>query len=73
MARLANILQLGIKEIRSLYRDPALMLLIIYSFTLGIYLSATGEPEAPFRASVAIVDEDRSQASLRIVNAFLAA
>ena len=70
MARLANILQLGIKEIRSLYRDPALMLLIIYSFTLGIYLSATGEPEAPFRASVAIVDEDRSQASLRIVNAF---
>lgn len=70
MARLANILQLGIKEIRSLYRDPALMLLIIYSFTLGIYLSATGEPEAPFRASVAVVDEDRSQASLRIVNAF---
>lgn len=70
MARFANILQLGIKEIRSLYRDPALMLLIVYSFTLGIYLSATGEPEAPFRASVAIVDEDRSQASLRIVNAF---
>ncbi|TDX31051.1 ABC-2 type transport system permease protein [Modicisalibacter xianhensis] len=70
MARLSNILQLGIKEMRSLSRDPALMLLIVYSFTLGIYLSATGEPEAPFRASVAIVDEDRSQASLRIVNAF---
>ena len=70
MRRLSNILQLGIKELRSLYRDPALLLLIVYAFTLGIYSSATGVPEAPHRATIGIIDEDRSQASLRIVNAF---
>ena len=47
MRTLSNILQLGIKELRSLYRDPALLLLILYVFTLGIYSSATGVPEAP--------------------------
>ena len=70
MRRLSNILQLGIKELRSLYRDSALLLLIVYAFTLGIYSSATGVPEAPHRATNGIIDEDRSQASTRIVNAF---
>ena len=40
MRALGNILQLGLKELRSLYRDPALMVLIVYSFTLAIYSSA---------------------------------
>ncbi|MBA1263548.1 ABC transporter permease [Stutzerimonas sp. NM35] len=70
MRKLSNILQLGIKELRSLYRDPALLLLIVYAFTLGIYSSATGVPEAPHRATIGIIDEDQSQASTRIVNAF---
>ncbi|MHA6479160.1 ABC transporter permease [Stutzerimonas sp. KH-1] len=68
--KLGNILQLGLKELRSLYRDPAMLVLIIYSFTLAIYEGATAIPEAPHRASIAVVDEDRSQASLRIINAF---
>jgi len=68
--KLGNIFQLGLKELRSLYRDPAMLVLIIYSFTLAIYEGATAIPEAPHRASIAVVDEDRSQASLRIVNAF---
>ena len=68
--KLANIFQLGLKELRSLYRDPAMLLLILYSFTLAIYASATAMPEAPHRASIAVLDEDRSQASLRIINAF---
>ncbi|AJE22055.1 ABC transporter permease [Azotobacter chroococcum] len=68
--KLSNILQLGLKELRSLYRDPALLLLILYSFTLGIYASATSLPETPYRATLAVVDEDRSQASRRIVDAF---
>jgi len=68
--KLSNIIQLGLKELRSLYRDPAMLVLIIYSFTLAIYEGATAVPEAPHRASIAVVDEDRSQASLRIVNAF---
>ena len=67
---LGNIVQLGFKELRSLYRDPAMLVLILYSFTLAIYEGATAIPEAPHRASIAVVDEDRSPASLRIVNAF---
>jgi len=68
--KLGNIFQLGLKELRSLYRDPAMLVLIIYSFTVAIYEGATAIPEAPHRASIAAVDEDRSQASLRIINAF---
>lgn len=70
MRSLSNILQLGIKELRSLYRDPALLLLIVYAFTLGIYSSATGVPEAPHRATIGVIDEDRSQVSTRIISAF---
>ncbi len=68
MRALGNILQLGLKELRSLYRDPALVTLIVYAFTLAIYSSATALPEAPHRASVAVVDEDRSQVSARILD-----
>jgi len=67
---LSNILQLGLKELRSLYRDPALLLLILYSFTLGVYSSATSLPETPYRATLAVVDEDRSPLSRRILDAF---
>ena len=55
--KLSNIIQLGLKELRSLYRDPAMLVLIIYSFTLAIYEGATAVPEAPHRASIAVVDE----------------
>ena len=68
--RLANIFQLGVKELRGLMRDPALLLLIVYAFTLNIYTAATAEPETLNKAAVAIVDEDRSPLSNRIVDAF---
>ncbi len=70
MRSLSNILQLGIKELRSLYRDPALLLLILYAFTLSIYTSATATPESPHRATIAVVDEDQSPVSQRIIDAF---
>ncbi len=70
MRKLSNILQLGIKELRSLYRDPALLLLIAYAFTVGVYSSAAGVPEMPHRATIGLVDEDRSQLSMRIASAF---
>lgn len=70
MRTLSNVFQLGLKELRSLYRDPALLVLIVYAFTLAIYTAATALPEAPHRATLGVVDEDQSQASLRIVNAF---
>lgn len=70
MRTLSNVFQLGLKELRSLYRDPALLVLIVYAFTLAIYTAATALPEAPHRATLGVVDEDQSQASRRIRNAF---
>lgn len=70
MNAIANILHLGFKELRTLFRDPAMMVLIVYSFTLSIHSSATGIPESPYRATIAVVDEDRSPASQRIIDAF---
>jgi len=70
MKKLANIFNLGIKEFRSLGRDYAMLILIAWAFTLGVYSSATGVPETLHHAPIAIVDEDQSQLSTRIVNAF---
>jgi len=68
--RLANIAHLGIKELRSLWRDPIMLVLIVYAFTVAIYTSATAMPESLNRAQIAIVDEDRSALSTRIADAF---
>ena len=70
MERLANILHLGVKELRSLQHDLALVLLILWAFSMGVYSSATGLPESLHNASIAVVDEDRSQLSERIIQAF---
>lgn len=65
-----NIYRLGIKEIWSLLRDPTMLVLIVYVFTVSIYTSATAMPETLNRAPIAIVDEDGSPLSARIVSAF---
>lgn len=70
--RTANILNLGIKELRGLVRDPILLILIGYAFTLSIYTAATAMPETLNRAAIAIVDEDQSPVSSRITTAFYA-
>lgn len=68
--RLANILHLGIKELRSLAREPMMIILIVYSFSFAIYTAATAQPETLNRAPIAVVDQDRSQLSTRIIDAF---
>ena len=65
-----NIFYLGVKELRSLGRDSLMLALILFSFTGLVYLTATGMPESLHKAPIAIVDEDRSQLSTRIINAF---
>lgn len=70
MRSLANIFHLGLKEFRSLQRDYAMLVLILWAFSLGVYSSATGIPETLHHAPIAVVDEDRSQLSMRLVNAF---
>ncbi len=68
--RWANILHLGIKELRSLARDPIMLALIVYSFSFEIYTHASAVPETLNRAPIAIVDEDRSPLAARISGAF---
>ncbi|WP_417674867.1 ABC transporter permease [Pseudodonghicola sp.] len=67
---LTNVLQLGIKEIRGLIRDPIMMFLVLYSFTVEIYIGATSMPDTLSDAAIAIVDEDDSPVSNRIIEAF---
>lgn len=71
MLRLTNIYRLGVKELWSLIRDPMLLVLIVYAFTLAIYTAATAAPETLHKVPIAIVDEDDSTLSRRIVSAFL--
>jgi ABC-2 type transport system permease protein len=69
--RLENIFWLGLKELQSLRRDPVLMLLILYTFTVGIYTVANGVRTEVRNASIAMVDEDGSELSRRIRDAFI--
>ena len=71
MKNLHHIIQLGIKELLSLARDPVLMFLIIYSFTFAVYVPAKSGVMDVINASVAVVDEDDSEASRRIRDAML--
>ena len=70
MRTLANIYRLGVKELWSLARDPVMLVLIAYTFTVSIYSSSTAMPETLHNAPLAIVDEDASTLSGRIVSAF---
>lgn len=68
--RLDNVFHLGVKELRSLARDPIMLALIVWAFTFAIYSAATAMPESLSKAPIAIVDGDRSPLSQRIVGAF---
>ncbi|WP_350595414.1 MULTISPECIES: ABC transporter permease [unclassified Pseudoalteromonas] len=70
MRALANIYRLGVKELWSLRRDKIMLFLIFYTFTLSVYTAATAMPETLHKAPIAIVDEDASPLSARIVAAF---
>ena len=67
---LSNIARLGVKELWSLWRDPMMLVLILYLFTVAVYSSARAIPETLHLAAIAVVDEDRSPLSQRIVGAF---
>ena len=67
---LANIYRLGVKELWSLLRDPVMLVLIVYTFTASVYTAATAMPETLHNAAIAVVDEDASNLSGRIISAF---
>lgn len=71
MGRLENIYRLGVKELFSLRRDNVMLVLIVWAFSLSVYTAATGMSHDLRNGAIAIVDQDRSQLSTRIGQAFL--
>lgn len=65
---IVNTYRLGVKELWSLWRDPAMLVLIVYVFVGGVYTAASAMPETLNKAPVAIVDEDNSPLSQRIIS-----
>ncbi|RLA02888.1 MAG: hypothetical protein DRQ54_11555 [Gammaproteobacteria bacterium] len=70
MVRAFHIYRLGIKELWSLWRDPMMLILIVWGFTAMIYVAASAMPESLSKVPISIVDEDDSPLSVRISAAF---
>ncbi len=70
MSKLNNIYRLGIKELWSLWRDPVMLVLIIWGFTFMIYAAGNAMPETLSNVPISVVDEDHSTLSMRIISAF---
>lgn len=68
--RIRNIFHLGLKEFSSLKRDTALVFLVVFVFTVGIYITAKGLSTGIQNAAIAIVDEDDSALSRSIAAGF---
>jgi ABC-2 type transport system permease protein len=64
------IVQLGVKELRSVWHDKVLLLFMVWAFSFGIYSAATAVSRELHHAPIAVVDEDRSALSQRITSAF---
>ena len=71
MQKAANIYWLGVKEIRSFLRDFVLLGLVVYAFSLAVILQARSSSQELQNASIAVVDEDKSELSRRIAHAFI--
>jgi ABC-2 type transport system permease protein len=67
---LQNIWNLGIKELRSLWSDRLLLLFVVWAFSGALYTAAKGAPDRLHRAPMAVVDEDQSPLSQRVISAF---
>jgi ABC-2 type transport system permease protein len=71
MRNVWHIFQLGLKEMLSLARDPVLLILIAYSFTFSVYTPSKSAVMDVVNASVALVNEDDSEAARRVRDALL--
>ena len=68
--RRTAVLRLGIKELRSVWHDKVLLFFVLWTFSFGIYSAATAMSRELHNAAIAVVDEDRSPLSRRIIGAF---
>ena len=70
MKGLNHIFRLGVKELRSLWADKVLLIILLVAFTVLVYSGAKGTSRELHNAPIAVVDQDRSPLSERIVGAF---
>ncbi len=70
MKRVANIFHLGIKELLSLWRDPVMVIFIVYAFSLAVINGSKAIAGDVVNAPIAILDQDRSPLSRQIELAF---
>ena len=68
MEPIHNIWHLGIKELRSLWQDKILLIFVVMAFTFMIYTAGSAGSMELNNAPGAVVDEDRSVLSTRIIN-----
>jgi len=66
-----NIYHLAVKEFRSIFADPMMLLLVIYSFSFAVYTVATGASTEAKDLTIGVVDEDHSGLSRQLFNALI--
>jgi ABC-2 type transport system permease protein len=66
---LRNVFRLGLKEMAALAKDPVLLGLMVFVFTVSVYTVAHGVRTEVRNAAIAVVDGDGSQLSRRIIEA----
>ena len=70
-SKMRNILELCKKELRSIWHDKVLVVIVIWAFSGGIYALAKASSLELHNAPIAIVDLDQSTLSGRIKESFL--
>lgn len=70
MKSLANIWNLGLKELRSLWGDKVLLVFVLLAFTLIVYTAGSAGSMELNNAPVAVVDEDQTTLSRRVIQSF---
>jgi ABC-2 type transport system permease protein len=68
----SNIFWLGSKELRSFMHDYTLIVLVVYAFSLAVIMQAQSASQELHNASIAFADEDQSELSRRVEQAFQA-
>lgn len=66
---IGTIYHLGMKEFHSLSRDIAMVIMIVFMFSGAIYSNSKAKPDALNKAAIAVLDEDQSVLSARLVGA----
>jgi len=69
MIWLINVLHLSIKELRCALRDRTMMGAILVSFTVAVYVVATGAKSDVSNVDIGVVDADHSGLSMRLRDA----